>query len=137
MLATVCIFTLFILFTSKQMYAGRHFTGAKKRIGLLLFCFGVVNMLATIAFFIYKAIKVSFIFSASLLFVSFVVVPVLNRCTSKICLSRAIRNCKDNNDKYALWQNYNYRCDVLATIIALCGTPFNLITIIVYLSNFL
>lgn len=127
------LFILFFFFTHKQMYAGRQFTGSSKVLKIVIKIIGRLNFLLAIAYIVYSAIKVSFLYSASLLIIAYVFLYITNRLICKIVLNRMRKNY--DSGETMLFSIYNRTCDIVTTITAIIGIVINLIIIIVFTVN--
>ena len=116
---------IFFFFAHKQIYAGSHFTGSNKKIGTIIGIIGIVNMLATFAFWVYTAIKVSILISLVLIFTY-----IVNRIFAKVSFKEVSKmDIKQEDLQFII---YNSRCDVFATITSEVGTIVNLLILIIY-----
>ena len=121
---------IFFFFAHKQIYAGSHFTGSNKKIGTIIGIIGIVNMLATFAFWVYTAIKVSILISVVLFVVSMIFTYIVNRIFAKVSFKEVSKmDIKQEDLQFII---YNSRCDVFATITSEVGTIVNLLILIIY-----
>lgn len=122
------LYVIFFFFTSKQLYSVSHFTGGSKIMGEVISIIAILNIVAEIAYLVYTAVALSFLHSLILLSVSIIFILILNRLLAKINIMQSKKNC-DMHDPH-FYSYYNYKCDVLSTMIAWIGIPINIIIMI-------
>lgn len=124
------LFILFFFFTHKQTYAGRHFTGASEQIGCFITLFGLAGFVFELYVLINIAIRESVIEAIMLFVLSIVAVFILNSITSKFAMKKTLSEMDFSSDM--MFGYYNYRCDVIATILALIGVVYNIFFVVYY-----
>lgn len=131
MIIFTTLYALFFMFTHKQIYAGRHFTGGKKQIGFLLLLMGNLNTILSIAFLIYTAVKLSVLSAIMLLIIAWIFLYCINVLLSKIVMRKAKKECDSKDPLF--FSLFNYLCDVTAVKTALIGIIANILIVVVTL----
>ena len=122
-IAYYVLFTIFFYFTSKQIYAGNHFTGASKSMKSFLCIIGIINDLLIVAFLIFLLCKGEVLGAILSLIIAYVVYFILLRITNKCVMSRHKDAMHQNVPMESVWSSYNWDLDKIATAQAIIGLP--------------
>lgn len=138
MLLLKSMYILFFFFTHKQIYSWKHFTGASAKARLTLYVVGLISLLFELLFLIYIATISTIVSSLILLVVSIICLFILNTCTSIIGMRQALRERANNElllrSEIVFRGCYEYKCDIVSTLIASIGIIFNAVFMICFVT---